>query len=229
MAALLLFAILFICGLINSYFFLHRPKLLAWLASFLCMTSTPKPIAKIPKKDGKEVVASKVVADRAGIETVFATFDRDGDGFVTAEELEESFKRLGFVSTRNEIVSMMERVDANEDGLIDLEEFGELYDSLGRGRGGGGGGDGDERVERGKEEEEEGEMELREAFDVFDENGDGLITVEELGLVLASLGLKRGVTAEDCRDMIRKVDLDGDGMVNFGEFKKMMVEGGKLF
>ncbi|XP_010927373.2 calmodulin-like protein 6 [Elaeis guineensis] len=226
MAALLFFAILFTCGLINSYFFLHPPKLLTRLASFLYVTSTPKPIVKTPSKDGKEVVVSKIVTDKAGIETVFATFDKDGDGFITTEELEESFKRLGLFSTRNEIVSMMKRVDANGDGLIDLEEFGELYDSLGRGRGGG---DGDERGERGKEEEEEGEVELREAFDVFDENGDGLITVEELGLVLASLGLKRGATVEDCRDMIRKVDLDGDGMVDFGEFKKMMVEGVKLF
>ncbi|XP_008793959.1 calmodulin-like protein 3 [Phoenix dactylifera] len=230
MAALLLVAILFTCGLINSYFFLHSPKLLAWLASFLCIASSPKPKEKTPKKVDKEVVASKAVADKAGMETIFATFDRDGDGFITAEELEESFKRLGLFSTRNEIMSMMERVDANGDGLIDLEEFGELYDSAGRGRGAGREGeDGDERVERGKEEEEEREMELREAFDVFDGNGDGLITVEELGLVLASLGLKRGATAEDCRDMIRKVDMDGDGMVNFGEFKKMMLEGGKLF
>ncbi|XP_010906720.1 calmodulin-like protein 6 [Elaeis guineensis] len=234
MTALLLFAILFTCGLINSVFFFHPSKLLAWLCSILRIASfSPKPKEKAPKKDDNEVVVSKVTVEKPNLETIFATFDRDGDGFITAKELEESFKRLGMFSTRNEIMSMMERVDTNGDGLIDLEEFRELYDSIGRGRGlGQGGEDGDERVERGRleeeEEEEDEEMELRHAFDVFDENGDGLITVEELGLVLASLGLKRGATVEDCRDMIRKVDLDGDGMVNFEEFKKMM-KGGKVF
>ncbi|KAG1327930.1 calmodulin-like protein 3 [Cocos nucifera] len=230
MTALLLFAILFTCGLINSFFFFFHPsKLLAWLCSILHIaSSSPKPKEKArPKKDDNEVVVRKVTVEyKPDLEMIFATFDRDGDGFITAKELEESLKRLGLFSTRNEIIRMMERVDANGDCLIDLEEFRELYDSIGRGRGGE---DGDERVERGREEEEEEEeMELRQAFDVFDENGDGLITVEELGLVLASLGLKRGATVEDCRDMIRKVDLDGDGMVNFEEFKKMM-KGGKVF
>ncbi|XP_008807043.1 calmodulin-like protein 7 [Phoenix dactylifera] len=231
MTALILFAILFTCGLINSYFFFHPSKVLEWLCSILHIaSSTPKPKERAPKEEDREVVVNKVIFDKPDLETIFATFDKDGDGFITAKELEESLKKLGLFSTRNEITSMMERVDTNGDGLVDIEEFRELYDSIGRGRGlGRGGEDGDERGERsGEVEEEEEEMELRQAFDVFDENGDGLITVEELGLVLASLGLKRGATVEDCRDMIRKVDLDGDGMVNFEEFKKMM-KCGKVF
>lgn len=58
---------------------------------------------------------------------------------------------------------------------------------------------------------------------MFDGNNDGLITKEELGLVLTSLGLKEGnYIEEDCKEMIKKVDVDGDGMVNFDEFKIMM-------
>ncbi|OMO81214.1 Calcium-binding EF-hand [Corchorus capsularis] len=80
------------------------------------------------------------------------------------------------------------------------------------------GGIGDEGIS------EEGE--LKEAFDVFDKDKDGLISVEELGSVLCSLGLKEGNKMEDCKAMIRKVDMDGDGMVNFDEFKKMMKSSG---
>ncbi|RWW08238.1 hypothetical protein BHE74_00034049, partial [Ensete ventricosum] len=61
---------------------------------------------------------------------------------------------------------------------------------------------------------------------IFHSNGDGYISVEELRSVLLSLGLKQGRTAEDCRIMINKVDVDGDGRVDFKEFKQMMKAGG---
>ena len=66
------------------------------------------------------------------------------------------------------------------------------------------------------------EEDMREPLNVFDENGDGFISVEEL----RSLGLKQGKTMEDCRKMIRQVDVDGNGMVGFKEFKLMMRGGG---
>ncbi|GFP79306.1 calmodulin-like protein 2 [Phtheirospermum japonicum] len=79
-----------------------------------------------------------------------------------------------------------------------------------------------EGSERGGDEEDD----IREALKVFDRNGDGFITVEELRSVLSSLGLKQGRTLEDCKQMIVRVDVDGDGMVNFDEFRQMMKCGG---
>ncbi|KAG9128873.1 hypothetical protein Leryth_009651 [Lithospermum erythrorhizon] len=101
---------------------------------------------------------------------------------------------------------MIDKIDVNGDGCVDIDEFGELYQSI--------------------MDEKDEEEDMREAFKVFDRNGDGFITVEELKSVLASLGLKQGRTVEDCRKMILKVDVDGDGMVNFNEFRKMMKGGG---
>ncbi|KAF3574740.1 hypothetical protein F2Q69_00058264 [Brassica cretica] len=59
-----------------------------------------------------------------------------------------------------------------------------------------------------------------------DPNGDGFITVDELKAVLSSLGLKQGKTLDDCKKMIMQVDGDGDGRVNFKEFRQMMKGGG---
>ncbi|KAJ6908607.1 calmodulin-like protein 3 [Populus alba x Populus x berolinensis] len=101
---------------------------------------------------------------------------------------------------------MIEKIDVNGDGCVDIDEFGELYQSL--------------------MDEKDEEEDMREAFNVFDQNGDGFITVDELRSVLASLGLKQGRTFEDCKRMIMKVDVDGDGMVDYREFKKMMKGGG---
>ncbi|XP_062233494.1 probable calcium-binding protein CML30 [Phragmites australis] len=174
----------------------------------------------------------------ADLGIVFSTFDHDGDGFITAVELQESLRRLGIAVSADESKAMVARVDANSDGLIDIPEFRELYDSIPKKRkpqqpaeaekfaaGDGGSAPMVENEEEAEEEEEE-ERDLREAFDVFDGNKDGLISAEELGTVLGSLGLRqhgasRPAVAE-CRDMIRLVDSDGDGMVSFEEFKRMM-------
>ncbi|XP_022882254.1 calmodulin-like protein 3 [Olea europaea var. sylvestris] len=65
----------------------------------------------------------------------------------------------------------------------------------------------------------------KDAVNVFDENGDWFITVDGLKLILASAVLKQERAAEDCMNMIVKVD--GDGVMNFTEFKQM-VKGGRF-
>lgn len=106
---------------------------------------------------------------------------------------------------------MIENIDANGDGYVDVDEFGALYMTIM-----------DDKERRDEDEEDD----VREAFKVFDQNNDGFITAEELRSVLASLGLKQGRTLDDCKRMIMRVDVDGDGKVNFDEFRQMMKGGG---
>ncbi|WVZ67429.1 hypothetical protein U9M48_016504 [Paspalum notatum var. saurae] len=65
---------------------------------------------------------------------------------------------------------------------------------------------------------------LMEAFRVFDADGDGRITAEELRAVMeAILGAGgEGCSLDDCRRMIGGVDADGDGFVGFQDFARMM-------
>ncbi|XP_075659271.1 putative calcium-binding protein CML45 [Castanea sativa] len=64
--------------------------------------------------------------------------------------------------------------------------------------------------------------EVKEAFEVFDENKDGFIGATELQRVLRSLGLKEGSEVEECTKMIRAVDENGDGLIDFNEFVMFM-------
>jgi len=154
-------------------------------------------------------------AESAELARVFELFDKDGDGRITREELAESLRKLGMgVPGDDELASMMARVDANGDGCVDAEEFGELYRGIMDG------------AAEEEEEEDDDDDDMREAFRVFDANGDGYITADELGAVLSSLGLRQGRTAEECRRMIGRVDRDGDGRVDFREFRQMMRAGG---
>ncbi|XP_062183663.1 probable calcium-binding protein CML22 [Phragmites australis] len=188
--------------------------------------SSPQPAPPSPKEvssSGQQQAGSGSKADAAELARVFELFDHDGDGRITREELEDSLGKLGIPVPGDEVASMIALIDANGDGCVDVEEFGELYRAImagdkAEGKGSRGG---EEEGEDGEEDED-----MREAFRVFDANGDGYITVDELGVVLSSLGLKQGRTAEECRRMIGRVDRDGDGRVDFGEFLQMMRAGG---
>ncbi|KAI7741410.1 hypothetical protein M8C21_000870 [Ambrosia artemisiifolia] len=72
------------------------------------------------------------------------------------------------------------------------------------------------------EEEEPRLDEVKEAFDVFDENKDGFIDAWELHRVMSVLGLKERMEMEDCRKMIGVFDENFDGRIDFNEFVKLM-------
>lgn len=66
------------------------------------------------------------------------------------------------------------------------------------------------------------EQELKDAFALFDLDKDGKITEKELASVMKKLG---SFTSDaDVREMIREVDLDKNGTIDFAEFVVMMTK-----
>ncbi|XP_027352919.1 probable calcium-binding protein CML45 [Abrus precatorius] len=72
------------------------------------------------------------------------------------------------------------------------------------------------------EEQEPSLDEVKQAFDVFDENKDGFIVAWELQRVLSILGLKEAAQLENCQKMIKNFDENQDGRIDFSEFVKIM-------
>lgn len=212
--SLLLLAVLFLAGL---FIYFPNNKFRVWFQSLFHIQATFNSNKKVTPV-GSEKRVARTTEEATELKRVFATFDKNSDGYITKQELKESLKNIRIFMSDQEIEEMVTKVDANGDGLIDFSEFCLLCRSQTMINGGEDGND------AGEEEQEE---ELKEAFDVFDKDKDGLITVEELGVVLCSLGLREGNKVEACKEMVKKVDKDGDGMVNFDEFK-MMMKGGSL-
>lgn len=149
----------------------------------------------------------------AEVEQVFRRYDANGDGKISAEELASVLRALGAPPGPGEVRRMMDEMDADRDGFVDLAEFVAFHCGP---SGGAGAGEG---------QEDATEAELREAFRMYDADHNGLISARELHRVLRQLGDKCSVA--DCSRMIRSVDADGDGSVNFDEFKKMMGAGAR--
>lgn len=142
----------------------------------------------------------------AELEQVFKKFDVNGDGRISASELGSIMGSLGHPANEEELQSMIKEVDKDGDGFIDLKEFIELNTK---------GVDSDEVLEN-----------LKDAFSVYDIDGNGSISAEELHEVLLSLGDECSIA--ECRKMISGVDCDGDGSISFEEFKLMMMKGSRF-
>lgn len=67
---------------------------------------------------------------------------------------------------------------------------------------------------------EETIKEFREAFSLFDKDGDGSISVTELGIVMRNMG--QNPTEAELKQMIAEVDADGNGQIDFAEFVTLM-------
>ncbi|XP_038679534.1 probable calcium-binding protein CML26 [Tripterygium wilfordii] len=131
------------------------------------------------------------------LEKVFSRFDANGDGKISLSELGDVMKVMGSSYSPGELERVMEDIDSDKDGFISLPEFAHLCRTTSN-----------------------SSQELLDAFDLYDKDKNGLISSSELHLVLNRLGIKCSV--DDCVKMIRSVDSDGDGNVNFQEFEKMM-------
>jgi calcium-binding protein CML len=148
---------------------------------------------------------NKTAEQMAELEQVFKKFDVNGDGKISSSELGSIMGSLGHPATEEELEKMIREVDADGDGYIDLKEFVELNTK---------GVDSDEALEN-----------LKDAFSVYDIDGNGVISAEELLKVMRSLGDECSLA--ECKKMISGVDRNGDGMISFDEFKVMMMMGSR--
>ncbi|KAI5108250.1 calmodulin 2a, partial [Silurus meridionalis] len=131
----------------------------------------------------------------AEFKEAFSLFDKDGDGTITTKELGTVMRSLGQNPTEAELQDMIIYIYIYiyRNGTIDFPEF---LTMMAR-----------------KMKDTDSEEEIREAFRVFDKDGNGYISAAELRHVMTNLGEK--LTDEEVDEMIREADIDGDGQVNY--------------
>eukprot|EP00939_MAST-03C_sp_MAST-3C-sp1_P002642 g2642.t1 len=134
----------------------------------------------------------------------FAMFDKDGSGWISAEELKVMLTKFGDEPTDKEMKAILERIDQNGDGRITFDEFVVVHkDRLGSG------------------ECDETEEDMMNAFKMLDTDGSGFIEVAELREVLRAQGVDLDDLDESAASMLAEADEDGDGKIDFKEFHKI--------
>ncbi|XVF76050.1 hypothetical protein PTKIN_Ptkin13bG0235500 [Pterospermum kingtungense] len=157
------------------------------------------------KKMALRVIAQRLSAEEiAGLKEMFKMIDTDNSGQITYEELKDGLKRFGANLSESEFHALMLAADINNSGTIDYEEFITATLHL-------------NKVER--------EDNLLAAFSYFDRDGSGYITQDELQKACQEFGIQ-----DICLDEImREVDQDNDGRIDYSEFVAMMQKGNAQF
>jgi calcium-dependent protein kinase len=136
-----------------------------------------------------------------GLRDTFLSLDENSDGMLSLTEMKEGLSRAGLAVLPNDMKEIMDGVDADGSGVIDYTEF--LAATL------------------------EQRQYLQEdvcwtAFRVFDLNGDGKVSKEELKTMLRSGSAEEVMDVDACADVLKEVDKNGDGAVDFQEFMGML-------
>ncbi|KPP69214.1 calcium binding protein 5a-like [Scleropages formosus] len=164
----------------------------------------------------------------------FQEFDKDKDGLISCKDLGNLMRTMGFMPTEMELIELSQNINMNLGGRVDFEDFVELMapkllaETAGM---------------IGLKELKDAFKEVR--FEVslqqpgsqatplpsltspshschqFDMDGDGAITTEELRLAMNKL-LGEQMSRREIDDVVREVDNNKDGTVDFEEFVKMM-------
>lgn len=171
------------------------------------------------------------------IRRVFNTYDEDRDGWISKAELGNCMKKLDLDVSEDAISTMISSADKNGDGLVDFDEFLALQEaptsasnysngnsSTHHGKTQNKNSSSTTSLEHGDDDPEDSDTLLKETFSIFDKNHDGFISNIELQSILHRLGIRKGSSLKDCQQMIAGIDRNGDGRVDFEEFKELMTD-----
>merc|ERR1712122_218128 len=125
------------------------------------------------------------------LKVCFDLFDTKKQDYLSADDLGEIMRAMGFRPTEEELVDLVAEID--EDGSGQIE---------------------DPDIETMKKE-------LKDAFRIYDKNGEGFITTETLRELIGEL--LAPLTEEELEGIIEELDEDGSGSMDFDEFCEMMM------
>lgn len=145
--------------------------------------------------------------ERQDLLQVFEMFDKNKDGKISCEELGVVLRTLGHRYSQTEVEEMIKNADKNDNGFVEYDEFLLMMKRWSA-----------SAAQHASDEDER----AREAFRIFDMDGNGYIDRHELRFIMSRLGECPG--EDDICEMFRLADLNGDGLIDYEEFTMLMAQ-----
>ncbi|CAI5946666.1 unnamed protein product [Closterium sp. NIES-65] len=188
----------------------HQVLCHPWLSEGMSYVEPLPPVVLTRLKQFTSMVkmkrmAMKVIAESLreeeirGLREMFQVMDTDRSGTITVEELRAGLRKFGAQLSDLEINKLMEETDIDQSGEI---EYGEFLAAT---------------MHLSKLDQQE---HLLRAFAFFDRDGSGNITLDELQKACEELKMSR----KEIEAMMREVDENNDGTIDYNEFVAMMRE-----
>ena len=165
--------------------------------------SKKKPISPIKKPipRRRQALDDELLAE---VKEAFTIFDTEHSGSIDARELKAAMRALGFDVKKQEIKKIMQDLDKSVNEKINYNEFLSIMTP--------------------RMSEKDTRDEILKIFRLFDEDSTGKISFRNLKKVALELG--EGLSDDELHEMIEEADRDGDGLINFDEFYRVMKKRG---
>lgn len=131
-------------------------------------------------------------------------FDTTKSGLIETVKISTILNTLGQQFDEGELQDLIDEEDPDNTGKVNFDGFANIASNF--------------LIE--EEDAEAMQQELKEAFRLYDREGNGYITTSTLKEILAALDDK--LSSEDLDGIIQEIDTDGSGTVDFDEFMEMM-------
>merc|ERR1711892_845068 len=145
------------------------------------------------------------VDEQKCLKVCFDLFDTKKVEFLSADDLGEIMIAMGFRPTEDELADLLHEVDEDGSGETEFGEFCQLCATF--------------LVE--DPPLEEMKKELKDAFKLYDREGQGFITNDTLEEIIREL--LAPLTDEEVAGILEELDEDGSGSMDFDEFCEMMM------
>ena len=134
------------------------------------------------------------------IRSAFKELELNDKSSISKEEISRQMKNFSSLVSDESLKKLIQMMSPNADGSTDLNEFLGLVDFA-------------SKVQQGDEE-------IRNLFELIDQDQDGFITESEITKMMKSLGEK--VRKKEIRSMMKAGDISNDGKISFVDFKIML-------
>ena len=134
-------------------------------------------------------------------------FDTDNDGTISVDEMAPALRSLGIDVSDTKLKEMIAKIDLDQSGTIDYQEFKVYYHTLIQ-----------EKIKRVLDWKY-----IQMTFEKYDSDSSGFLDINEFSYALKKMA--SNISNDDIKAILHLIDTSGDMQIEFDEFVEFLESG----